>query len=172
MGTAPLSEIRKFSLVYDIAEDRLAFDTEDNQGATTRLWLTQRFCRGFVTALLPMLPTAVPEAAAAPERQAVVQSWEQAAAMADFGKVEGVKPQPQAASGLVNTVQIRPMGDRLDLAFDYGAGQALTVGVPHTGVRQMLTVMRRLYAAAGWPLDIWPAWIDGPADAPSDSAVN
>jgi hypothetical protein len=37
-----MTQIHKFSLVYDATEDRLAWDAEDIQGATTRLWLTQK----------------------------------------------------------------------------------------------------------------------------------
>lgn len=168
-----MSQIQKFSLIYDVAEDRMAWDSEDAHGATTRLWLTQRLCRGLVGAILPMLqgqPTA-PEPVAV-QRQAAVQSWEQAAAMADFGKVPGVRPRPQTVTGLVRAVQIRPFADRMDLTFDFGPDQSRTIGVSHPAVRQMLTVLHRLYGAAGWPTDVWPAWIEGPQAAPPPDAVN
>jgi hypothetical protein len=166
-----MTQIHKFSLAYDAAEDRLAWDTEDISGATTRLWLTQRLCRGLVSALLPMLRTGAPQDIP-PRHQAAMQSWEQAAAMATFGKVPGVQPQPQTIVGLVRTVHIRPAPQGLDLTFEFGANGSHTVGVPHAGVRQMLTIMRRLYVSAAWPLDIWPTWIsETPVLAPSD-AVN
>jgi hypothetical protein len=169
----PMSQIQKFSLIYDVAEDRMGWDSEDIQGATTRLWLTQRLCRGLVGAVLPMLQgqPATPEPVA-PQRQAVVQSWEQAAAMADFGKVPGVRPQPQTVVGLVRAVHIRPFSDRMDLTFEFGADQTRTIGVSHPAVRQMLSVLHRLYAAAGWQMDIWPAWIAGPQGSPPTDAVN
>ena len=85
-------QIHRFSLLYDMAEDRMALDAEDIQGATTRLWLTQRLCRGLVKALIPMLRQTAHRPTAA-ENEGAVQSWEQAAAMASFGKVPNVQPR-------------------------------------------------------------------------------
>lgn len=166
-----MAEVHKFSLVYDPAEDRLAWDLEAMDGATARLWLTQRLCRGLVEALLKMVPVAAPPEAP-PQRQAAVQSWEQAAAMAEFGKVAGVTPQPQSVTGLVRAVHIRPVGERLDLTFDFGAGEHRTLGVAPPALRQLLGVMRRLYAGAGWPMDVWPAWTAETPGAPPADAVN
>ncbi|MFI4973839.1 MAG: hypothetical protein ACHP84_04780 [Caulobacterales bacterium] len=167
----PAPPIRKFSLAFDAQEDRLAWDAEDLAGATTRLWLTQRLCRGLVAAVLPRLQAAAP-ADAAPRHAAAVQSWEQAAAMSEFGKIAGVQPGPDAASGLVSAVHIRPTADGLELKFDFGTDQSRTVGVAHAGVRQMLAVMRRLYQAAGWPMDIWPDWVEPPTAPPPADSVN
>jgi hypothetical protein len=167
-----MSQIHKFSLAYDAEEDRLAWDAEDILGGTTRLWLTQRLCRGLVGALLPMLEQAAPQAAA-PGRQAVVQAWEQAAAMAEFGKTPGVRPRAETVAGLVRAAHIRPSPASLELTFEFGDGQSRVVAVAHAGVRQMLAVMRRLYVAAGWPLDIWPAWMaEPPAGRAPSGAVN
>jgi hypothetical protein len=166
-----MTEIHKFSLSYDPAEDRLAWDTEDRAGVTTRLWLTHRLCRGLVNALLPMLQKATAQDVPA-GHETTIQSWEQAAAMAEFGKVAPVKPQPQAASGVVRAVHIRPTAEGMNLTFDFGIDEVRTIGIATPGVRQTLAVMHRLYAAAGWPADIWPAWItDTAASAPKD-AVN
>lgn len=168
-----MSKIQRFSLIYDVAEDRIAWDSEDTEGATTRLWLTQRLCRGMVGAILPMLQVepAAPEPVAI-QRQAAVQSWEQAAAMADFGKVPGVRPRPQTVVGLVKAIHIRPSADRLDLTFDFGADDSRTIGASQPAVRQMLTVLHRLHGVAGWPMDIWPAWIEGPQGPPQTGAMN
>jgi hypothetical protein len=167
-----MSQIQKFSLVYDVTEDRLAWDSEDADGATTRLWMTQRLCSGLVGALLPLLQQA-PTVWPVPVRhQATVQSWAQAAAMADFGKTPGVRPNPQTEMGLVKAVHIRPSADHLDLVFEFGPGRTRAVGVSPAAVRQMLSVMHGLYVAAGWPLDIWPAWITGQQGPPPSDAVN
>jgi hypothetical protein len=166
-----MSQIQKFSLLYDAAEDRLAWDTEDAEGGTTRLWLTQRLCRGLIGALLPMLKTAAPQVDA-PLQQAAVQSWEQAAAMSSFGRVPGVQPKPQTLNGLVRAVHIRPKGEHLDLTFEFGTADTREVGLSQAALRQMLSVMHRLHVAAGWPLDLWPAWIAEPAPAGAAAALN
>jgi hypothetical protein len=166
-----MTQIHKFSLVYDVAEDRLAWDAEDTDGATTRLWLTQRLSRGLVSALLPLLQAATAQKIA-PQHEASVQSWEQAAAMAEFGKVPGVKPQAEATTGLVRAVHIRPSNTGMDLTFEFGADGSRTVSIAHAAVRQTLAVMHRLYVAAEWPLDVWPAWISQPAAPASAEALN
>lgn len=166
-----MAEIRKVSLIYAAAEDRLALDTEDAGGGVTRLWLTQRLCRGLVTTLAPMLemlatlhlPT---------QPAAAAQSWEQAAAMAGFGRTPAVQPTPDAESGLVTAIHISPPADPVTLTFDFGGGQSRAVTLSVAAVRQTLAVMHRLQAEAGWPLDHWPEWIADPAAGAGGGAVN
>lgn len=166
-----MTQIHKFSLVYDGDEDRLAWDTEDVEGVTTRLWLTQRLCRGVVNALLPLLQAST-QAKAPPGHEATLQSWEQAAAMAAFGKIPPVKPRAESAVGLVRAVHIQPSSDGLVLTFDFGADEHRVIGLAQAEVRQTLTVMHGLHKAAGWPLDIWPAWISDPAAKAPVDVVN
>jgi len=156
-----MSQIRKFSFVYDRAEDRLACDTEAADGATTRLWLTQRFCKGLVAAILPFLTRSV--AAPAQEHQSLVQSWEQVAAMADFGKTPAVELAPEASAGLVQAAHLTPREKGLEIAFEFDGGEQRSIPLAFTEVRQMLSVMHRLHVAAEWPVDQWPAWISDPA---------
>ena len=158
-----MSQIQKFSLVYDPAEDRLACDTEATDGVTTRLWMTRRFCKGVVEAIIPLLEKSI--AAGAAEHQALVQSWEQAAAMADFGATPAVQPTAQSAFGLVQAAHLAPWEQGLTITFDFGAGDSRSMGLAFAEVRQMLSVMHKLHVAAGWPLDFWPAWVSDPAAA-------
>ncbi|MFI4935466.1 MAG: hypothetical protein ACHP7N_12650 [Caulobacterales bacterium] len=153
-----MTEIRKFSLVYDATEDRLAWDTEDLEGATTRLWLTQRLCRGLVNALIPILQKAA-RPSVDPRHEATVQSFEQAAAMAGFGKVTAVRPQPQSVAGLVRAVNVAAGDNGVTLTFDFAAADTRVVGMDFAALRQTLAVMHRLHVAAGWPADFWPAWV-------------
>lgn len=172
-----MTQIGRFSIVYDTAEDRLALDAAGADGGSTRLWITQRLCRGLVGALIPMLETAAQpppqtgEPPRPPRQQAAVQSWEQAVAMADFGKVPSVRPEPRTVVGLVHTIQVRPVaqGVVLTLAFNPKGERTLELAVP--ALRQTLAVIHRLSVAAGWPTDIWPGWIADPgaAAAPAGS---
>jgi hypothetical protein len=166
-----MSKIHKFSLVYDADEDRIALDTEDLEGATTRLWLTQRLCRGLVKALLPMLQTHALQKVA-PEHLATLQSFEQAAAMAQFGRIPPVRPQAESAAGLVKAVHIQPSDDGLVLTFDFGSDEHRVIGLAHAEVRQTLTVLHGLQKAGGWALDLWPSWITDPAAPSPADAVN
>jgi len=168
-----MSQIRKFSFVYDAGEDRLACDTELADGATSRLWLTQRFCRGFLLAILPMLERSV---SADEAHQPLVQSWEQVAALSDFGHTPAVETTAQSSVGLVHSAHLTPLERGVDIALEYRAPeggpdlrQSMPLAFPE--VRQMLSAMHNLHVVAGWPVDAWPAWIADPAAlaAPADS---
>lgn len=157
-----MAEIHRFSLVYDPTEDRIAWDMEDTEGAGTRLWLTQRFCRALIGALAPMIAAPVTAAAdTAPDAgyRETLQTWEQAAAMSEFGKVPAVRHTPKATAALVNTVHLQPEGEDLTFVFEFGDRQQRRVAVSRTALRQTLQVLHRLHTAAGWPTDEWPAWI-------------
>lgn len=166
-----MADIQKVSLQYVVAEDRLAFDTEDADGGTARLWLTQRLCRGLVAALDPMLrrvttlrmPDQPPE---------TTQSWEQAAAMSHFGNIPNVQPREDGVVGLVETVRISPPAAQMTLTFEFTDGGSHPVTLTVTALRQTLSVMHRLFVEAGWPLDVWPAWIADPVAQAGGSAVN
>lgn len=166
-----MAEIRKVSLLYALAEDRLALDTEDVEGATTRLWLTQRLCRGLVTTLIPMLQKA--SALKLPgEGAGAEQSWEQAAAMATFGRTPAVQALPDSVTGLVHTVHISPSAGQMTLTFEFGEGEPRVVTLTTAALRQTLSVMHRLHVEAAWPLDLWPSWIADPTIEAAGGAVN
>ena len=164
-----MAETRKFSLIYDGQEDRIAWDLEDTEGATTRLWLTQKLTGGLVGALIPNLEK---RAAAAAASGAALQAWEQAAAMAEFGKTPGVRTRAGSTTGLVRTVHVASGERGFGLTFEFGAGESRTIGLETRALRQTLAVIHRLYAAAGWPMDLWPAWIADAAKPATAPALN
>jgi hypothetical protein len=166
-----MAEIRKISLVYDPAEDRVACDTEDMEGATTRLWLTRALCQALVEAVLPMLRPAATQVAR-PLHEAAVQSFEQAAAMAGLGRAPGVETRPQTVTGLVRALKISPSDTELSFTFEFGEGEVRVVKLGQAETRQALGVMHRLSEAAGWALDVWPAWIVGSGPDEALRAVN
>ena len=164
-----MSQIQKFSFLYDAAEDRVACDTEAPDGATSRLWMTQRFCRNLAAAVVDMLEKSA--GAAGEGRQTLLQSWRQAAAMGEFGRTPGVQPTPQSAAGLVQTAQLTPKTDAMSIAFEFGAGEtrSITLAVPQ--VRQMLGALHQVHVAAGWPLEFWPTWVADPTAAAAPTAT-
>ena len=166
-----MAETRKVSLLYVPVEDRLAFDIEDVEGAGTRLWLTHKLCRAMVATLVPMLQKVV-TLQLPPEARETAQSWEQVAAMSDYGKLPGVRIQPESVSGLVHAVHISPPGEQMTLTFDFGAGESRVVTLTLQALRQTLAVMYRLHVEAQWPLEVWPAWIADPAADAAGGAVN
>lgn len=164
-----MAETRKFSLVYDGEEDRIAWDLEDTEGVATRLWLTQKLSRRLVGALVPILEKRTAGGAAG---GSALQAWEQAAAMAEFGKTPGVRTDAGSTAGLVRTVHVASGERGFSLTFEFGVGEARTIGLETPALRQTLAVIHRLYAAAGWPMDLWPAWIADAAASATASLAN
>jgi hypothetical protein len=166
-----MADIRRFSLVYDGEEDRIAWDMLDVEGAVTRLWLTQKLCRRFALAVTEILEKRTAGGAATGHGSAL-QSFEQAAAMSEFGKTPGVTLTSDAKSGLVRKMQLSSTADGLGLTFEFGDGESRTFGLGVAAVRQTLAVLCKLHEAAGWPDDFWPAWVADPAAPAAPSAVN
>ncbi|MDQ0464973.1 hypothetical protein QO010_002757 [Caulobacter ginsengisoli] len=166
-----MSEIHKFTLAYDAAEDRLAFDAEDSGGETTRLWLTERLCRNLAPALIKLLTEKGAAKATGAVAESTVQSWAQVAAMQGFGGTPAVKLKAQAPSGLVSAVHVTPTNGRFLVKFDF-AGQSRSINFDEPALRQTLALMQRLYRQAGWPAEIWPDWIADPAVDAASGTVN
>jgi hypothetical protein len=156
-------QLTRFSLSYDPAEDRIAWDGELAGGAVVRLWLTQRLIREFIGALAPRLPR--PAAAVSPEHESAVQSWEQAAAMASFGQTPGVSYTTEAVSGLVRTVHINPTPQNVTLLFEASDGEPAAITLDAAALRQMLAILHQLHTAAGWPVAAFPPWVSDPVPA-------
>ncbi|MFZ5671122.1 MAG: hypothetical protein ACOY4K_16660 [Pseudomonadota bacterium] len=154
-----MAGITRFSIVYDPREDRMALDGVDDDGATTRLWLTRRLCKGVAAHLIPQLQRVAEEAG---QGDPSVQSWAQAAALQDLGKVPAVQAGDAAVVGLAHTVNIQPRtgGVVLTIAFD---DQSRTIDATYPALRQTLFVLHRLHLAAGWGVEDWPDWIADPA---------
>lgn len=163
-----MTEITRFSLLFDPAEDRMALDMVDDAGAVTRLWLTQRLCRGLVQAMAPMVG-----APGGGEREdASRQSWAQAAAVEAMAGTPPVTPGTGATVGLVFEVNLTPSPGQLAITLRF-ADQSRDLTLSPVALRQTLAEMYRLHVAAGWPLDLWPAWIADPAaEARVEGAVN
>jgi hypothetical protein len=119
-----------------------------------------------------MLEGRTPDQPRPVQQQAAVQSWEQAAAMAEFGKVPGVRPEPQSVVGLVNAAHIRPVPQGVVLTFSFTPDGERTVELGGPALRQTLAVIHRLAVAAGWPTDYWPRWIADPGAVAAPDQLN
>jgi hypothetical protein len=165
------SDIHRFSLNYDPHEDRLAFDAEDQAGETTRLWLTERLCRNLAPALIKLLTEQGAAKAGGAVAESTVQSWAQLSALRGLDAAPPVKLKAQAPSGLVNAVHVTPANGRFLVKFDF-ADQSRSINFDEPALRQTLSLLARLYRAAGWPADIWPDWVVDPAPEPAVRTVN
>ncbi|MCF8505120.1 MAG: hypothetical protein K9G59_09420 [Caulobacter sp.] len=60
----------------------------------------------------------------------------------------------------------------MTLTFDFGEGESRIVTLGVAALRQTLSVMHRLQAEAGWPLDVRPSWIADPSATAVSGAAN
>jgi hypothetical protein len=158
---------RKFTLLYDPAEDRIAWDMEDDAGEATRIWITQRMCRQFVGALIPRLPQPGPQVAA--EHRDAVRGFQQAAAMSSLGDAPPVKPPQSAPAGRARAIHLAPKPAGVGVEFDLGEAGQRAIDLDLAAARQMLTLLYGLHAHAGWPVDFWPDWIAKSAQPAADA---
>jgi hypothetical protein len=167
-----MARIRRFVPDYHPREDRMVFVTEDADGVATRLWLTRRLCDRLVPHLVSHVE-GTQAASSTPDR--LVQSWEQAAALAQLVKSPPV-PAP-SSGGLVEAVNVRSVKGECILTFAFGAGETRVLDLTLVELRQMLGVLHRLYLAAEWSGEIWPDWVSGetaarPADPDAATRLN
>jgi hypothetical protein len=166
-----MGPVQKFSINYVPAEDRLALDAEDAGGVTTRLWLTERLCRGMVPHLIKLLTERTAAKASGAVARSTVQSWAQLSAMQGLGETRAVQLKPDAPGGLVTTVHITPANGRFQIRFEFGE-RSLAIDYDEDALRQTLTLLARLYRLADWPGDLWPDWILDPVPEPAVRTVN
>ncbi len=155
-----MSRIIRFSQMFDPSEDRIAWITEDDRGETTRLWLSLRLCQRMVGALVPKVQEIRPAPTVAASDPAI-QSWEQAAAMAQLEPGPPILPSAKTTTGLVQSIDIAPVNGEFLLTLHFGEGEQRSLALTAVEMRQSLTVLYRLYRAAEWPLDVWPGWVSG-----------
>lgn len=154
---AVMSALQRITLDYVDTEDRLRLRGENTEGETVVLWVTQRLLHRLVPHLCSWLEKQT--AAGAPVD--IVQGFAQQAAQAALEPSEPVPLPPGDAGALVLSVDLTPGETVLALAFktDAAGPAAASLTFEPQPLRQWLGIVYRACQAAGWPADIWPAWL-------------
>jgi hypothetical protein len=159
-----MNELRRVTTEYIEEEDRLRLLGEIAPGQSLALWLTQRLARRAVPVLTRRLDQQADEPSTASQ---LVQSFAQEAAVQSLPPQPAVSAVPNQENRLVHTVDITWNGKDIRLTFksrDHAAGLNLTI----ESLRQWLSIVHGQWVRAGWPVDIWPAWI---VSTPADRSV-
>lgn len=176
--------LQRLTTEYIDVEDRIRLAGETDSGETVRLWLTQRL----LLRLLPMLfrwldkhPEAPGEAEPAadndkdarqsdPARREALQRFAQEGAGESMESVTPVRAEQAKLEWLVYEVDIASGNNGVRLVFKPADSQpadpadpehTITLVLETRALRQWLMILYRHFSTAGWPLDVWPRWVQG-----------
>ncbi len=162
--------ISKVSLTYSPVEDRMRMTGRVSESEVMVFWLTLRLSQKLVRAVGDFIEKAstIPQGSD-PE---LVLSFQQSAAMVRKEPADPVVAGGDAKMLLVERIDITQRKDVVLLDFFIPDGGSAQLSLSVQNARQWLGVLRMQYQAAGWPMDLWPAWIAGAADKREPSGTS
>jgi hypothetical protein len=162
--------LEKMTLTYVAAEDRMRLAGIAKDGNAVTLWLTQRLCNQVVRTLTGCLEK-LAEARGRLAKDAVL-SLQQTAARQNLPALSPVTTGPEATQALVRAIEVRQNGKRFVLAFKFGKAARAEIAFGGPGVYHWLWVLNGRYVKAGWALQSWPDWFEGPGSkSPAGATV-
>lgn len=170
--------IRRFTTVYDLAEDRLKLSLELNEGETKQLWLTRRLMERVIPELVKIIDRHAQRRAMQQPSPTSVDNFQRKTQMQALGKItpqQAVVADRPDESVLVSAITLRQGPQGLSLIFLDGS-KAPCVNVPFNEplLRQWLVVLHQNYTVAGWKDAVWPDWMSlkGGEDTPGALRLN
>lgn len=174
--------LQRITTEYTESEDRIRLSGEGEDGQTIVLWLTQRLLAQVIVHLLGLIEKQSPDlSTTSPSKtpkSSLLQGFEQQAAQAELSPELPVETVPSSQNWLIQEVDItlNPEGT-LALVFkrDVGSKTAqsdtgkATLVVEAKQLRQWLGMVHVQWQRAGWPLALWPRWMD---EVPTSGGLN
>ena len=166
-----MQPVKRFTTIYDPAQDRVRIVLEQTDGAIHILWLTRRL-------LVRLVPEIVKILTALPKLRMDMSSGSIAAhGRNQIGAIGQIAPQApigyQNADSETLVLSLRARLTRQAVLIDFKDGeqtlQTLTFG--ETTLRQWLAVLHQNFHYAGWEDDIWPTWISVKAAQGEDGSI-
>lgn len=166
-------EIERFTTDYSPGEDRMRLSGLDAGGQELVLWLTRRLLDLLVFNLCAGLEKHAvqhgPDGSTDALRKQAELGFAQQKALAHLQRSSPVQPTPQAPAWRVEEVDIAQGAGGARLTFKGVAeGEIAALVLPAAALRQWLGIMFELYRRAGWPVHVWPVWVE---EAAAPSAV-
>lgn len=169
--------LQRLTTEYIDVEDRIRLAGEADSGETVQLWLTQRL----LLRLLPLLfrwldshpavsgetaPTADSGADSResdPARTEALQRFAQQGAQDSLESTTPVRAEQAMLEWLVHEVDIGRGRNGVSLVFKPAvnppANDTITLALEARALRQWLVILYRHFRTAGWPLTVWPRWL-------------
>lgn len=173
-------QLQRITTEYVEKEDRIRLSGETEDNKTIVLWLTQRLLSQVISHLLGLIEKQSPGLSQSGNTQApassLMQGFAQQAAQAELTPEQPVQTASSSESWLIQEVDIAlsPEGS-LGLVFKRNIGAVAqqndegmaTLNVEAKQLRQWLGIVHAQWQRAGWPLTLWPTWMD---EAPESAA--
>jgi hypothetical protein len=167
--------LERFTTEYVAVEDRICLlargrGDEPTAQPVQRIWLTARLLRQLLPTLLEGLERPRPGRDA---RGQAIQQFAQQAARATQPVLPAVAlpaAAEQAASWVACVVHMSRTPQMVHLTFKGPASEEALLALAPGLLRQWLNILHDQWSRAGWPGDVWPAWMKTGADAPAPAA--
>lgn len=167
----------RFTTDYVATEDRICLLARDRDETTVqRIWLTARLLRRLVPALVEGIEHPAPDDV---PRERAVQRFAQQAARAAQPRLPAVKvpAEPGGALGewVARIVHMSRTPQATTLTFksaDSEDAQSAVLVLSPQLQRQWLNILHDQWLRAGWPPDLWPAWMREGAAPPQRSPAS
>lgn len=151
-------DLSRLTTEYVVEEDRICLSGESEAGEKALVWLTARM----LGVLIPRLVAWLEGQTAGQPMADLRQTMAQEAAMSSHTAQAPVAPASSTSAFLTRSIDIVTAEDAMRLVFkEQETGDAQMVQVPFlaTELRQWLGIIMAAYETAGWPLDVWPEWM-------------
>jgi hypothetical protein len=155
-----MPQLQKFTTEYVAPEDRIRISGQVEQGAPQVIWLTQRLMQRLVPVLTRWIEQQNPQGVSGE----VGHTFAQQAARTALAPQEPVNASEGGSSRLAAAIDISRSAQAVRLTFRDQEDRSTELTLNGTQLRQWLNIVHDLYAGAGWPLDIWPDWMQSTPD--------
>lgn len=163
-----MPQLNRITTEYIAAEDRIRLTGATAGGGTLVLWLTQRLLNRLVPQLLAWLerqPQTVSSAAPEGRRDLpteLINTFAQQAARNRLQAQPPVRAEGACHTWLVRLLDIQQSDRAIRVVFRHPSGAEPGPAVlilRSDPLRQWLNVLHDHYLRAGWPMEVWPAWV-------------
>ena len=163
-----MEEITRITTEYVDLEDRIRLAGETPDGASLILWLPQRL----LNRLVPVLCDKLRPARDDDPHAGILNSFAQMAAVQNLAPLPPVRTTPEARSRTIRAVTVVGGTDAVQLLLkeeEHADSAQTSMTLRLDELRQWLSILHRQWLRAGWPPELWPAWM---SETDSSQAVS
>jgi hypothetical protein len=153
-------EFEKITMAYSEDEDRISISAVLRDGGTARIWLTQRMANR----LIPALINAIKPRHKDPAYVDIIAGVSLTKAIARQEPQAPVSAKEPGHEWLVSKIDLQMPTSGAVVIFYGTAGQSARIGFNFDLLRQWLSILQRVYAAAEWRGADWPDWMAAPSE--------
>jgi hypothetical protein len=154
--------LQRITTEYVEVEDRIRLIAEVHGGPAVVLWLSQRLLGRLLPSLIQWLDG---QGGSDATFAHLLHGFAQQAAQSELTPQAPVRAEVDGPRWLVHSVDVGGSANLMTLTFRDRSGQAATLSLEVTPMRQWLSILRDLCHKAGWMLNVWPEWFESGTEA-------